>query len=79
MQGTDILGLYREMRDAIDAIRGTMTAIETELALLQIYGQQEAIPRGLFRIKELAEHSARLETTFESCVRRREDGSVTCD
>jgi hypothetical protein len=62
------------------------TAIETELASLQIYQDQEAIQRGSPLLKDLAAKTTLLEGTFSMCAHRyRQDGSMhaiaqtTCD
>jgi hypothetical protein len=83
---TDLLTLYRDMRDTIDAIRELTTAIETELASLQIYQDQEAIQRGSPLLKDLAEKTTLLTGTFSICAQRHRQGDsmyaiaqTTCD
>jgi len=68
VQVSEILPLYGEIRNTIEGIHNLAKAIDTDLARLQIYREQEAIPRALDRAKELAEKIALLERSFGVCA-----------
>ena len=61
------LSLYARVRDAIDAIRDLASALECDVARLQIYREQEALPRALTRTDQLAHELAVLEGTLRGC------------
>jgi len=63
----DPLSVYSDIRATIDAIHEVAAAIETELARFQIYGEPEAIPRALDRVKDLAAKTSSLESSFSAC------------
>jgi hypothetical protein len=67
MQSDNPLRLYGEIRSTLDVIHELAVAIERELARLQIHREQEAIPRALDHLRELAAKITALESCFSVC------------
>jgi hypothetical protein len=70
MNAADNISLYGEIRSTIDAIRETASALETELARHQIYGEREALPRAIEGSRNLATKVTSLQMSLSTCCER---------
>ena len=70
MNATANISLYAEIRSTIDAIHQTASALETELARHQIYGEREALLRAIEGSRDLATKVASLQMGLSACCER---------
>ena len=70
MNATANISLYAEIRSTIGAIHQTASALETELARHQIYGEREALLRAIEGSRDLATKVAALQMSLATCCER---------
>jgi hypothetical protein len=73
MRNTDLLPLYRAIRNSIDAIHELAASIEGDVARHQIYREPDGIRRALERMQGLTTTIEQLERQLLVCTRSAPD------
>jgi archaellum component FlaC len=69
VSSSELLPLYRAIRNSIDAIRELATNIEGDVGRVQIYRESDAIHLALERMQSLTAAIQLLESQLHSCAR----------